>query len=184
MAALLLNRCNPIGRDAQQGITVSTLVTASEGARFLSNRRLQIALALDGNPDADGAAGTKFGRFVEAVRQHSSVDLVGVGDSTLRGPAKAFAIAAAWRRDRRQWKEHYRKNPLTFRLRSLQTRRWIDGLDRSPDIILQVAALSRPSPPTGLPYALYLDFTFALTEREWPERGSNGAHRVAVLASA
>src|SRR5690606_5909162 len=29
---------------------------------------------------------------------------------------------------------------------------------------------SRPMPPAGVPYALYLDFTAALTLREWPAR--------------
>jgi glycosyltransferase involved in cell wall biosynthesis len=30
--------------------------------------------------------------------------------------------------------------------------------------------MSNPASRSGLPYALYLDFTFALTEREWPDR--------------
>ena len=35
---------------------------------------------------------------------------------------------------------------------------------------MQVGAMSRPGVPSGMPYALYLDFTYALTEREWPAR--------------
>ena len=69
-------------------------------------------------------AGTKFGLFVESLDRHPGVELVAVGDSTLRGPSRAVAAALSWRPDRRAWKEHYRKNPLTFQLRSRQSRRW------------------------------------------------------------
>ncbi|HEX5164854.1 MAG TPA: glycosyltransferase family 4 protein [Thermomicrobiales bacterium] len=131
---------------------------------------LRIAVALDGDPLATTAAGTKFGLFIEALRSHREVHLVGVGDSTLRGAPRAVAVAAAWRPNRRRWKEHYRKNPLTFQLRSRQSRRWVAGLQPQPELLFQVAAISRPQSRTNIPYALYLDFTFALTQREWPER--------------
>ncbi len=138
--------------------------------RCLDPLPLRIAVALDGDPESIGAASTKFGLFIEELRNTGTLDVVGVGDLTLNGPSRAVAAAAAWRPNRRQWKEHFRKNPLTFQLRSQKTRRWMSGLANRPDVVLQVAALSKPVLPAGVPYALYLDFTFALTQREWPER--------------
>ena len=131
---------------------------------------LRLAVTLDGDPSTPGAAGTKFGRFIEALRASDAIDLIDVADSTLSGPTRALAVAAAWRPDRRRWAEHYRKNPLTFQLRSRQTRGWLSELPVPPDIVLQVGSMSNPSTRTELPYALYLDFTFALTQREWPQR--------------
>lgn len=149
---------------------VSMMNAIPAGVQESESRPLRLAVTLDGDPDTTRAAGTKFGGFIESLRKSAAIDLVGVGDSTLRGPSRAVAVAAAWRPNRREWKEHYRKNPLTFQLRSHQTRRWVSTLDERPDVVLQVAAMSRPTPKRGVPYALYLDFTFALTQREWPQR--------------
>lgn len=131
---------------------------------------VRIALTLDGDPATVTAAGTKFGLFVDAVEQHPDLGLIAVGDSTLGGAQRGMAAAAAFRPNVKRWKEHYRKNPLTFQLRSRQTRRWVKALPQRPDLVFQIAAMSRPLTPDDIPYVLYLDFTFALTRREWPER--------------
>jgi alpha-maltose-1-phosphate synthase len=128
----------------------------------------RLALMLDGDPRVPGAIKTKFGLFVDAIEQAS--DLVGVGDLTLHGPGRVAAAMVAWRRDKHAWKEHYRKNPLTFTLRSRQSRAWLRELGERPEIALQVGAMSNPDTRGEIPFALYLDFTFALTHREWPAR--------------
>lgn len=139
-------------------------------ARQTDSQPLRLAVALDGDPSKPSAAGTKFGQFIETLRRDPVIDLVGVGDSTLSGPSRAMAAAFAWRPNRREWKEHYRKNPLTFQLRSNRTRNWVATLDDRPDVVLQIGAMSQPRSRPDLPYALYLDFTYALTQREWPAR--------------
>jgi glycosyltransferase involved in cell wall biosynthesis len=146
------------------------LSVLQDGARGLDASPLRLAVALDGDPGTTSASGTKFGLFIESLRNHAETEVVGVGDLTLSGPSRAFAVAAAWQPNRRRWKEHYRKNPLTFQLRSRQSRRWLATLPERPDLLLQVGSMSNPASPSGIPYALYLDFTFALTQREWPER--------------
>jgi len=140
--------------------------------------RLRLAVALDGDPEAPGAAGTKFGLFIQALRDHPAIDLAGIGDLTLGGPVRAVAAAAAWRPNKARWKEHYRKNPLTFQLRSRQTRRWLADLPTRPDMMLQVGSMSNPAVSFGIPYALYLDFTFALTQREWPDRAPMARYEI------
>jgi glycosyltransferase involved in cell wall biosynthesis len=152
--------------DARDAITNSVL----DRTQASVCEPLRLVVTLDGDPLAATAAGTKFGLFIEALNAHQAVHLVGVGDSTLSGVSRAFAAAAAWRPNKRHWKEHYRKNPLTFQLRSRQSRSWVAGLHPQPEVIFQVAAISRPDSRTNIPYALYLDFTFALTQREWPDR--------------
>ena len=154
----------------RQGIRQSMINVLADGAQSPDVSPLRLAVALDGDPDTTNAAGTKFGLFIEALRNHAATEVVGVGDLTLSGPARAFAVAAAWQPNRRRWKEHYRKNPLTFQLRSRQSRRWLAALLDRPDLLLQVGSMSNPASRSGVPYALYLDFTFALTQREWPER--------------
>lgn len=128
----------------------------------------RLAVLLDGDPRQPGAAQTKFGLYVDALVDRC--DVVGVGDMTLRGPGRVAAAVVAWRPDKHAWKEHYRKNPLTFVMRSRQSRRWLRSLDLQPDIALQVGAMSNPDTDGEIPFALYLDFTFALTRREWPAR--------------
>jgi starch synthase len=82
-----------------------------------------------------------------------------------------LAMVLSFRPAAAAWREHYRKNPLTFVLRSDQVQRRINRQEAlQPDVILQVGALSRPPVLPGVPYALYLDFTFALMRREWPAR--------------
>jgi glycosyltransferase involved in cell wall biosynthesis len=127
----------------------------------------RVAVMLDGDPRGSGAAQTKFGLFVDAVA--AATDVVGSYDLTLDGPGRLAAAAVAWRPNRRAWKEHYRKNPLTFQLRSRQARGWLRSLQPAPDVALHVGAMSNPH-VEGIPFALYLDFTFALTRREWPAR--------------
>lgn len=141
-----------------------------DGARDPASRPLRLAVALDGDPGTTSAAGTKFGLFIESLRSNQSLDVVGVGDATLSGPLRPLAMAVAWRPSRRAWKEHYRKNPVTFQLRSHQIQRWASSLTETPDVVLQVGGMSRPGLNAVHQYALYLDFTFALTQREWPAR--------------
>lgn len=123
---------------------------------------------LDGDPYQAGATATKFGQFVETLGSMTTV--VGINDLRLSGYQRLLAIALTFRPDRRLWKEHYRKNPWTFLMRSARSGAWLRGLDSQPDIVLQIGAMSRPSVPRSIPYALYLDFTFELTQREWPAR--------------
>jgi alpha-maltose-1-phosphate synthase len=127
-----------------------------------------LALMLDGDPYRPGATATKFGAFARAM--DDVVDVVGVNDLRLSGYQRFVAAALTFRPDRRAWKEHYRKNPWTFIMRSARSRKWIRTLRTQPDIVLQVGAMSKPAVPRGTPYALYLDFTFELTRREWPAR--------------
>ncbi len=129
---------------------------------------LRTAVMLDGDPFSTGAAATKFQLFVDEIGHQSNV--VGIADLTLRGSARRAAAVAAWRPTLRRWKEHYRKNPLTFVLRSRHSARWLQTLRPRPDVILQVGAMSNPAGEHAIPFALYLDFTFALTNREWPDR--------------
>src|SRR5687767_14364515 len=100
------------GEIERQGVRESMMNAVSDGARGLnaSASPLRLAVALDGDPGTTRAAGTKFGLFIESLRDNAALDVVGVGDLTLSGPPRALAVAAAWRPNRRQWKEHYRKN--------------------------------------------------------------------------
>ena len=142
------------------------MISLNESPSFQS--ALSLAIMLDGDPYLPGAAATKFRRFVDQVGHQSHV--VGMADLTLRGAARRAAAVAAWRPSVRRWKEHYRKNPLTYVLRSRHSARWLQTLRPRPDVILQVGAMSNPGGGHGIPFALYLDFTFALTNREWPAR--------------
>lgn len=133
------------------------------------NRPLRIAVLIDGDLASSNQVATKHGAFVKTLQSH--VDICGIGDMTLHGLARLGCAALAWRPRPQDWRRHYRVNPLTFTLRSRQAYAWVLQQPRRPDIVLQVGALSRPVPsPPEIPYALYLDFTFALTSREWPER--------------
>lgn len=123
---------------------------------------------LDGDPYQAGPTSTKFGLFLEELE--NAVDLIGVSDLRLSGFERLLAIALTIRIDRKAWREHYRKNPWTFLMRSKRSGRWLRRLEQRPDFVLQVGAMSRPSVPDGVPYALYLDFTSELTRREWPAR--------------
>lgn len=133
----------------------------------VNGARPRVLLLLDGQMD-DAVNRAKFGIFVEELS--AQVDLVGVHDLTLRGVVRGITALVSWRPDRNEWREHYRKNPLTFALRSRQIQRRYRQVAERPDVILQVGAMSHPPRADGVPTILYLDFTFALTRREWPAR--------------
>lgn len=130
--------------------------------------RLKLALMLDGDPGSAGPTATKFGEFVAALDR--AVHVVGIHDLRLTRHERLLAALLTFRPNRKAWREHYRKNPLTFWLRSRASGRWLHSLQHSPEIVLQIGAMSRPGVPENLPYALYLDFTSELTLREWPAR--------------
>jgi alpha-maltose-1-phosphate synthase len=130
--------------------------------------KIKVLLLLDGDPRFGRAPEAKFGMFVDELRRY--VELVGIEDLTLRGPRRVAAVIAAWRPERAAWREHFRKNPLTFAFRSSQIQRRVQQRAIAPDVVLQIGALSKPPHIAGVPYALYLDFTSELTAREWPAR--------------
>jgi glycosyltransferase involved in cell wall biosynthesis len=133
------------------------------------DRPLRLAVLIDGDLAGSEQVATKHGVFVRTLQSHA--DITGIGDMTLHGLARLGCAALAWRPRPQEWRRHYRVNPLTFTMRSRQSYAWVLGQPARPDVVLQVGALSRPVPsPPPIPYALYLDFTFALTSREWPAR--------------
>lgn len=134
-----------------------------------SSSRLRVTVLIDGDVRRDGLQAIKHRHFIDTLA--SFVNVVDVGDMTLGGMARLLCAVLMWRPDLQQWKGHYRVNPLTFLLRSYKTRRWLLQHRCRPDVVLQFGALSMPwfGPPV-IPYALYVDFTVALTRREWPQR--------------
>lgn len=148
----------------QAGVDVSPAQSDTPAARPLDAR---LAVLLDGDPGSGGSAASKFALFLVALVERCNV--VSVTDLTLRGPGKALAGVMTWRRDSRLWREHYRKNPVTFAMRSRASRRRLRHMETPPELVLQVGAMSNPS-VDGIPVALYLDFTSERTRREWPQR--------------
>lgn len=145
--------------------------TAATGAIAHQSERAspRVAVLMDGTLHGHQAQATKHQWFIKALQE--AVDVCGVGDMTLHGASRLVSMAAAWRPNGYEWRAHYRVNPLTFWLRTRQSRDWLARQRRRPDVILQVGAVSRPAPQSpAIPYVLYLDFTCALTSREWPAR--------------
>jgi len=64
----------------------------------------------------------------------------------------------------------FQKNSLSFKLKSQRAGREIGQLQPQPDLIFQVFATYRPGwQPSTLPYAILLDYTTALAERNWSD---------------
>ena len=61
-----------------------------------------------------------------------------------------------------------RKNPQTFIARSRQTERKIRQLEYKPDFVFHFYSMYCPFwDKFDIPYALYLDYTMALSQRTW-----------------
>lgn len=137
-----------------------------------SKTPLRVAVLIDGERYGRGVSATKNGPFIDELERR--VELCGVGNMMLQGIPRLVCLIASWRPHPQEWRAHYRANPITFWMRSRRSRRLVAHLPTQPDVILQIGALSRPAARGSHPYALYLDFTYALTRREWPARSPMG----------
>lgn len=87
----------------------------------------------------------------------------------LRGAAKYLAACRSFTRDRTVWRERFHKNPFAFVRRSLRAEADVLRLTPRPDLALQIHGMFCPAwNKSKLPYVMYLDYTMALAEREWP----------------
>ncbi len=143
-------------------------VVTESSAETRHRRACRMAVLIDGKLTDSGAQATKHNLLVEELAR--TVEVRAVQDMTLHGLPRMLGAVVAFQPNLARWKEHYRANPATFLLRSLKMRRWIAEQGGDLDLVLQVGALSKPASAGSLPYALYLDFTHALTRREWPAR--------------
>ncbi|MEP0917143.1 glycosyltransferase family 4 protein [Leptolyngbya sp. DQ-M1] len=61
----------------------------------------------------------------------------------------------------------FQKNKTAFVLKSQQAERRIQRLSKPPDFVLQIFGTYRPAWNNTIPYAMLLDYTTALAERNW-----------------
>ncbi|MBD1821733.1 glycosyltransferase family 4 protein [Cyanobacteria bacterium FACHB-DQ100] len=61
----------------------------------------------------------------------------------------------------------FQKNKTAFVLKSQQAERRIQHLSKPPDFVLQIFGTYRPAWNNTIPYAMLLDYTTALAERNW-----------------
>jgi glycosyltransferase involved in cell wall biosynthesis len=86
-------------------------------------------------------------------------------DASLTGGQRALVAATTLRGpDRALWRERFYRNPLAWELQSRNSARLLARLQRRPDIVLQIHTLFATR---GAPYAIYTDWTHALTRSMW-----------------
>jgi glycosyltransferase involved in cell wall biosynthesis len=79
------------------------------------------------------------------------------------------AAAGSFDPSRDAWSERFHKNAFAFARKSLRSEKDIAKLGRRPDLVFHIQGVFSPQWRTrDLPYVMYLDFSMALSERDWP----------------
>jgi glycosyltransferase involved in cell wall biosynthesis len=90
--------------------------------------------------------------------------LCGRLDASLTHAQRGLVAAATLRPDRNRWRETFYRNPLAWDLQSANSARRVHGVAGGVDIVLQIHTLFATR---GAPYAIYTDWTHALTRAMW-----------------
>jgi glycosyltransferase involved in cell wall biosynthesis len=118
-----------------------------------------LALADPGDPAA--ASGLPRHLFDALERR---APLCGRLDASLSRAQRGLVAAATVRGERDRWRETFYRNPLAWDLQSGNSARRVHDVPGGVDVILQVHTLFATR---GAPYAIYTDWTHALTRTMW-----------------
>lgn len=82
---------------------------------------------------------------------------------------RCLAAAQSFDPSRDAWNERFHKNAFAFARKSMRSERDIARLACRPDLVFHIQGLFAPQWRTSdMPYVMYLDFSMALSERDWP----------------
>jgi glycosyltransferase involved in cell wall biosynthesis len=124
-------------------------------------RPLIVGVALADPLDAGAASGLPRYLFDALERR---APLGGRLDASLTRGQRGLVGAATVRRDRGRWRESFYRNPLAWELQSRNSGQLVRGLPAAADVVLQIHTLFATR---GAPYAIYTDWTHALTREMW-----------------
>lgn len=113
-------------------------------------------------PTSGPGASAKF-LFDALARRHELVGRAGVDLSTAQ---RNLLAAASFHPSKDRWRARLYWRTRALNLRSLNSRRALNKVDRPFDLVVQVFGLFRTS---GARYVLYLDNTIEVSRTEWPE---------------